>query len=148
MQYAILLLPLLWVVIWYGVLRLIAWAGGWTRLAAHYPGTRSPNGVKLRDTWITVGWADYNGCVNYVVEEEGLHISLWPLFNIGHAPLFIPWADMRVEDVFKQFLRRGLVVKISIGDPLVCRLRLPKRVFDAGKQLVPAAANADAPNEA
>jgi len=136
MKYSLLLLPLLFAVIWCAVLRIIAWTSGWTRLAERYPETDASQGVKVRDTWITVGWADYNGCVTYIVDAEGLHISLWPVFNIGHAPLFIPWTEMRVEEVRKVFGRRGQIVKLAIGEPLVCRLRLPERVFEAGKQVL------------
>ncbi len=139
MNFSLLLLPLIFVVIWCAVLRFLAWSTGWTRLAKRYPESDASQGVKVRATWIAVGWAEYNGCVTYVVDAEGLHIALWPVFNFGHAPLFIPWTEMRVEEVRKVFGRRGQIVKLAIGEPLVCRLRLPERVFEAGKQVLPPA---------
>ena len=134
MAYALLTSAVLIGVIWCLTLRFLAWSGGWLRLAETYPGSKSPDGARLRSYWLTVGWVDYNGCIMYSVNAEGLHISLWPVFNAGHAPLFIPWAEMRVDKVYKQFGRRGQVVQLHVGDPVVARLRLPEAVFEAGQQ--------------
>lgn len=81
--------------------------------------------------------------MTYTVNAEGLHIALWPVFNAGHAPVFIPWTEMRVEKVFKQFGRRGQVVQFQVGDPVAARMRLPEAVFDAGKQALARFAPAD-----
>jgi len=120
-------------VTWLLVMSLLAWAGGWKQLAQAYPAPPNWSGRKLWGRWIKVGWVDYNGCVNYGVDAEGLHIALWPIFKTAHAPLYIPWTAMQVEAVTKQF-GRGQVVRVAIGDPPMARITVPESVFAAGKE--------------
>jgi hypothetical protein len=130
-------------VTWLVTLNFLAWAGGWQRLAHAYPAPPTWNGRQLRAFWIKVGWVDYNGCLNYGVDAEGLRIALWPIFSTGHAPLYIPWTEMRVEAVTKQFGRRGQVVRLAIGEPLIATICVPEAVFDAGKEALVRMAPAD-----
>jgi hypothetical protein len=128
-------LPLFYVVMWYGVLRLIAFLTGWTRFAERYPGVSTPTGERVRASTLGVGWGSYNNCVRFVADEEGLHISLWRIFSIGHAPLFIPWSEMHFESTRKVW-GWGKTVKVSVGTPPVGRLQLPQRVFEAGQRML------------
>ncbi len=140
MAYSLLLLPLILGVVWCGTMRLLAWSGGWSRLAAAFPGQASARGARIFHRWIGVGWVDYNGCVNYTADEGGLHIALWPIFNFAHPPLYIPWTAMRAEDVRKVFGRRGQVVTLAIGDPVITKIKLPEVVFEAGSNVLRAPA--------
>lgn len=145
MPLAVILGAILYVgVTWLVVMSLLAWAGGWKRLAQAYPAPPNWSGRKQLGRWIKIGWVDYNGCITYGVDAEGLRIALWPIFNIAHAPLYIPWTAMHVEAVTKQF-GRGQVVRLAIGDPLVARISVPKSVFEAGKEAL--ARVAPAPRE-
>lgn len=136
MAYVILAIILYIGIVWCLAMKFLAWAGGWQRLAKAFPASGIPEGQKLGLRWIKVGWIDYNGCVSYVVNSAGLHVSLWPLFNLGHPPLFIPWSAMRVERVGKEFLRRGQVIKLTVGEPVVARICVPEAVFEAGKRSI------------
>jgi len=40
---------------------------------------------------------------------------------------------MRVEAVKKQFGRRGQVVRLAIGDPVIATICVPEAVFEMGK---------------
>ena len=115
-SWLLIFLPLFYVVMWYGVLRLIAFLTGWTRLAEQYPGVSTPTGERVRASTLGVGWGSYNNCVRFVADEEGLHISLWRIFSIGHAPLFIPWSEMHFESTRKVW-GWGKTVKVSVGTP-------------------------------
>jgi hypothetical protein len=134
-SWLLIFLPLFYVVMWYGVLRLIAFLTGWTRFAERYPGVSTPTGERVRASTLGVGWGSYNNCVRFVADEEGLHISLWRIFSIGHAPLFIPWSEMHFESTRKVW-GWGKTVKVSVGTPRVGQLQLPQRVFEAGQRML------------
>jgi hypothetical protein len=123
-------------VTWLVTMNSLAWAGGWQRLASAYPAPPNWHGRHLRAFWIKVGWVDYNGCLSYGVDTAGLRIALWPIFSTGHAPLYIPWTEMRVEAVTKQFGRRGQVVRLAVGNPLVARICVPEAVFALGREVI------------
>ncbi len=38
----------------------------------------------------------YNGSLTAGANQFGLHLSVWPIFRIGHPPLFLPWSDVTV----------------------------------------------------
>ena len=112
------------VLIWVTILKALAFAGGWSKLAARYPdsGLRPPS----RSLWMQsakVGWVGYNNCLTLGVGPEGLHLAVWPLFRAGHPPLLIPWdevASIRPKKIFfmKMFelqVGRGDTVVVSIG---------------------------------
>jgi hypothetical protein len=90
----LVLFPLLFVVIWAGVVLLLSWIGGWRALAGSYRATQPFTGEQFR---LRVGWmrgVRYRHTVSLGADSRGLSLSVFPLFRIGHPPLFIPWSDI------------------------------------------------------
>jgi hypothetical protein len=139
-------LPLLFAILWLGILHFCAWMGGWTQLAREFAddGSRNKSESKnpsppaisssgwgggfpkdthkpIRRRWFqsgSFGWMNYGSCLNIAVYDDGVRIAvLWP-FRPGHAPLFIPWGELkepRVRRVFP-FVRR---LEVKVGTPPV-----------------------------
>lgn len=93
-----IIFPLFWSVIVY----LIARVGGWGSMAEAYP-YREPlsaqcyamQGAILRYTM------SYRNVVKICADEEGVYFSVLFLFRPGHAPFFVPWAE--ISGTKKQF---------------------------------------------
>ena len=34
---------------------------------------------------------NYSGCLSVCVGEDGIGVKVWPLFDVLHPPLLIPW---------------------------------------------------------
>lgn len=79
--------------IYAGVCLFLAYISGWMKLATVY---RSSQGVGNSVTrhfqsgsMRLIGF--YNHCLTFTPTREGLFISVFFLFRIGHPPLFVPW---------------------------------------------------------
>ena len=90
--------PIFFVALWSFVCWLIALVGGWSGLAQRYRATSTPppGSKKIDHTYGTLGIASYRGTLNIAIAPGGLHLSVMRIFQVGHPPLFIPWADVRV----------------------------------------------------
>jgi hypothetical protein len=97
------LLPLLFVALWIGITAFLSWWGGWATLARAYPMTTECEGPRWRFRTVLVRHANplrgaiYRSSVTLRVNARGLCLAVGPLFRVGHPPLFIPWADVRIE---------------------------------------------------
>ncbi len=123
--------PIFFVAIWSFVCWLIALVGGWQRLAQRYRTTNTPppDSKKFDHTYGTLGIASYRGTLNVAITPSGLHLSVMRIFQVGHPPLFIPWADVRVTgDTFFLWIEG---VALALGQPEIATLRLPKAVRNA-----------------
>jgi hypothetical protein len=124
-RYYPILIPLFWIVVCRGIAQL----SGWRTLAEAYPLLSDPTGGKLRFQSATLRWSsNYTGIVHMSVNHQGLALSVFAIFRPGHAPMFIPWADIRAEvrpglipSVRLRFARKPAIPFI-IGKPLAERL--------------------------
>jgi hypothetical protein len=130
-------LPLLFAILWLGILHATAWLGGWTRLARTFAddGLRTEKPIQRR--WFqsgSFGLMNYGASLNIATYEEGVRIAvLWPL-RPGHPPLFIPWSGLkepRVKRVFP-FVRR---LEVQVGRPPV-EVLLPVWVGEKGEKAI------------
>lgn len=88
-----------------GIPVLVMWGisrGGWSALAARYPGTAErPKALSVFGYGTLSRYIGYNGCLIIGADEKGLHLATWPvLASWCHAPVFIPWtqvADLRAR---------------------------------------------------
>jgi hypothetical protein len=123
--------PITFVAIWSFVCWLIALIGGWQRMAGHYRTNNPPppGSKKFDHIFGMVGVASYRATLNVAVAPEGLYLSVMRIFGVGHPPLLIPWADVRVTGNSYLLLIEGVVVEV--GQPKITTLRLPKGVGEA-----------------
>jgi hypothetical protein len=84
-------------VLWFAICELLAFVGGWRRLAEHYPHSGPAPAETARFRSGRVGWVNYNNCLIVGAAPTGLYLSVLLPFRPGHAPLLIPWNDVRAE---------------------------------------------------
>lgn len=66
---------------------------GWRRLAGQYAVAEVPATVNRHTlTYLRIGVAKYNNAARMGITPQGLYLSTWKIFFVGHPPLFIPWA--------------------------------------------------------
>ena len=116
------------------VISLIISFGGWNRLAVQFRAPADPAGPQGRRFGMQsgkIGWATYSNCLTIHASPEGLRIAVWPIFRIGHPPLFIPWQAIQ-NPVTRRFLWIETItfeVASLPGYPPIARLQLPSKVF-------------------
>ncbi len=123
-------------------LRVIAWLGGWSRLAAAYPGRTQTAGETWRFRSLRFSfWAAYNNCVTIGGDSQGLHLSMPWFVRAGHEPIFIPWSDMQVVErtsVLGLFPVVSLAFKNCPGIRLSLQASLLAEVQSVARSLRPA----------
>jgi hypothetical protein len=93
------------IVPWLPLLLLPAFAGlfclisfmvslmGWKRLAKQYAVAERPNFPnRTLLAYLRIGVANYQNSVWAAVTPQGLGLTTWKIFFIGHPPLLIPWS--------------------------------------------------------
>jgi hypothetical protein len=131
---------------WVGLLKLISWMDGWSRLAVAYRATAPFAGNRLR----FVSGELYGGplfgmpcnfgfCLTLGSCAKGLYLAVALPFRPGHPPLFIPWRDLAVRTE-KHWLASYVTFTFEPFRPL--RLRISRGLAE---RLISAAAAADTP---
>jgi hypothetical protein len=123
---------LFFIILWISVCKLISAAGGWRILARDYRANSLFDGKKL---WLrSIGirkWTNYSNCITVGANKYGLHLSVLPIFRIGHPPLFFPWTEISTEATSRRLLPD--VVKFNFtkqpGVPIILSKRLAARIF-------------------
>ena len=80
------------VLLWMPIMLIATLFSGWWELANRYPRRRPSMGA--RRGLGTVAFSpvfQYKRCVNFVIDDDHLHLSLPPILGIFHAPMSIPW---------------------------------------------------------
>jgi hypothetical protein len=125
--YISVLFPLLFVGMICAIQMSLSVTGGWYRLGKNYPALKPPSGERFFGLSGSVGMTHYGHCLRAYCSPDGLYLSVfWP-FRLGHPPLFIPWDAIR-EPRPGGFLRRGWIV-FDVGSPMIATIALPKKVF-------------------
>ncbi len=123
----LVLYPFFFAGMWCLVCWLISRIGGWSRLAARFPAKDRPSGTRFGMQAGRVGHAKYGGCLTLHTSADGLYLSVWPLFRIGHPPLFIPWNAIRNASIRRFLWTERVVFEVRAGDGII--MQLPRNVF-------------------
>lgn len=92
---------------------LLSRISGWRALARAYPDPGSVEGVSSWFGSIALRWGmGYNGCVRVTANADGLRLAVWPIFSLGHPPMFLPWAEMHAEQK-RMFFARWVLVRMD-----------------------------------
>jgi hypothetical protein len=93
-----LIFVLYFIAVWVLVSYVIGLLSGWVFLSRRFPDSgvfysyQWPfQSVRMRNLWGT-----YSNCANFGADEAGLYMAVFPIFSIGHPPLFIPWSEIQV----------------------------------------------------
>jgi len=66
---------------------------GWNRLARAYAVEAVPAAVNRELlTFLRIGVANYKNAARAGITPQGLWLTTWKIFFVGHPPLFIPWS--------------------------------------------------------
>ncbi|BAY20946.1 hypothetical protein NIES2100_06900 [Calothrix sp. NIES-2100] len=79
----------------------------WNKLGKYYSTNEPPPANVSRFEYGSVGIAYYKGSLNVGVTPQGLHLSIFILFNFGLPALLIPWSAIRkLEPANQLFAQR------------------------------------------
>jgi hypothetical protein len=123
---------LFFIIIWVGVCKVLSVVGGWNILSRDYRADSAFDGKKM---WLkSIGlrrWVNYNNCITVGANKYGLFLSAFPLFRIGHPPLFFPWTDISTEEGNRRFF--GDFVKFTFTRqpdvPVIFPKKLAEKIF-------------------
>ena len=96
--------PFFFIFLWATVLFILAHVGGWSRLAQYYQTQSKFEGEKWSFKSGRMGLTNYSGCLTIGANDQGLYLAVFPLFRVGHPPLFIPWYDITTSKSKKFFV--------------------------------------------
>ncbi|HEY0865909.1 MAG TPA: hypothetical protein VGE01_00945 [Fimbriimonas sp.] len=124
----LLIFPFFWIALSWTISQLM----GWARIARTYMAYHRPEGERYRGRSMEFGrWASYGNSVNATLSSEGIHLSMFPLFAIGHPPMIIPWSmvtGLKENVLFKSVT--GLQVQMEVEGKQL-KLYLPPRARPA-----------------
>jgi hypothetical protein len=70
-------------------------------------------------------WGHYSGVIRMTTAEDGLYLSVFLLFRIGHPPLCIPWKEIQFGRT-RYFFRRYMV--LTLGEQEKIPMRISERM--------------------
>jgi hypothetical protein len=126
-------------IIWIAICIILSRMSGWHNLAEKYPRIDFVSGENWRFRSAKLRYSvGYNSCVNFVANREGLGISIFFVFRVGHPPLFIRWTDIEISKETKLF--RNLI-RFTVGKdfpiPILVHKSLGHKIMEAAGQYLP-----------
>lgn len=100
---------------WSFICCMIAFVGGWAKLARRFRAVSKPPGQTFSIQSGQFNGTRYNNCLIVVVAPQGLYLSMFPLFRSGHAPLLIPWSALSPFKAGKQLWVTLYTTTVTIG---------------------------------
>ncbi len=97
---------------------------GWHALAKRFPGGNEPINVNKRQNGGVglIGLVQMRNLLHAAATDPGLYLAFSKILSAGHAPLLIPWSQLRVTDDKTVF---GIhVLTLQAGDPKIARVIL------------------------
>ena len=116
----VLLFPVFFVVLWLGVVGLLATLGGWNALARRFPDPGdAARGNILGLPGTTLGMrragvpfpVSYKRCVTLLLSSAGLHLRVMAFFRFRHPPILVPWEQVEGMDPGRMLAWRTLAVR-------------------------------------
>ena len=123
--------PVVFGLLWCGVLFLLSHASGWRRLAERYRAAEQPGGTAFRWQSGYVGAISYHNCLNVRVGPRGVALALVRPLHLFHPDLLIPWTALSNPQSLKLLWHE--TVRYDVGAPRITTLRLPRAVIEAWK---------------
>jgi len=135
------LFALYFIAVWTLVSYIIALLSGWIVLSRRF----RVSGAFFSYQWpfqsvrMRTPLGTYSNCANFGADDGGLYMAVFPIFRIGHPPLFIPWSEIQVfsGDRGLIFKKRKLLLGRQERIPLVVSLTLAQNLKEAAGQAWP-----------
>lgn len=112
-----------------GVCLLLSYIGGWMTLATSYRSSREVRNALTNHfqsaSMRLIGF--YNHCLSITPTKDGLFISVFFLFRIGHPPLFVPWDDITMMQARWLF---GDMVELRFSKAPTIPFRISKSLYE------------------
>ena len=107
------------------VVFLISRASGWSKLAETYPFRgKFPQPKIWMGYAVFRGWIGYNGAVIVASDDRGLYLRAFPvILSFCHAPIFIPWSEVRAIERCSRFFRTAYRVRAARAPAVDLALR-------------------------
>ncbi|MEN6375049.1 MAG: hypothetical protein ABFD75_09755 [Smithella sp.] len=94
----VVIFPVFFIAIWIFVCFILSRVGGWGKLAQVYRYGGKFNGKRWRFRSCRMnGFVNYNNCLTFGGNPEGLYINILAIFRFQHSPLLIPWSEIKEE---------------------------------------------------
>lgn len=126
----VLLFPIGFAAIWFGVMWILSFTGGWHALGTRYAHPRPIPASAVSGISGMVGWVGYNHVLKVAGNEQYLYLDILAPFRPGHPALRIPWRDIEVLDD-AGWLRRHHR-RLRVGRPPLATLALPETQVSPG----------------
>lgn len=93
-----ILIPLYFAGFWIFISFLISLIGGWHELARVYAAEQpfEGEGWSMQDAGLRF-FTSYHNVLKIGANADGFYMAVFPLFRVGHPPLFIPWRDISIQ---------------------------------------------------
>jgi hypothetical protein len=117
-------------ILWLCMCKVLSVLSGWSTLAEWYRAGDSPAGMtKWQWQSATLGsWANYNNCLTFSANQNGLGLSVMFLFRFGSPAFFIPWTDLSLQ-------KRKRSIKFWLPAYSLSALRVPKSPIGISNRL-------------
>ncbi|GAB3290567.1 hypothetical protein GCM10027348_07890 [Hymenobacter tenuis] len=116
-------LPVLFIpvfVAFFGLISFLVAQMGWSRLARVYAVAEVPATVeRTLLTYLRIGMANYKNSVRAGSTPEGVWLTTWKIFYLGHPPLFIPWSAFGPVQEQKFLWATSYVTVVNCGQDSV-----------------------------
>ena len=120
------------IALWAGVSFVISLIGGWFELGRIYRNSQPFQGQvwNFQDAQLRL-MCGYSKILSVGANVEGLYLSVFIPFRLGHPPLFIPWQDISVRPgrffwfrVYRFEFRQVPSVRLSLKEKLGMRIQI------------------------
>ena len=128
------MLIMLIVVILFTMVLLFFLSKDWKKLEELYRwNCPAPSNLK-RFEYGSVGIANYIGSLCIGITQQGLYLSIVPIFNFGLKPILIPWnAIQKIESAGIPFFKKA---SLTLSSPSI-KIFIRKSIMVSAKQYLP-----------
>lgn len=117
----------LFVAVWVIVIKFLAFAGGWSKLAIDYASSGKFHGEKWNFQSFKLGSVNYSNCVTIGISDTHLFLRMFLPFRFGHKALAIPIYDIHGKESENMLFN---YVELTISNDHASKLRLSKKLAD------------------
>lgn len=100
---------------WSLIVLLIGYMSGWQRLATQYSSRDAPQGQFFPLESALINGTRYKNALTIGVTNDGLYMSPFFLFRIGHSALLIPWGAFQNLRTEKQWWSVMHTVNVDVA---------------------------------